>query len=316
MRWSLLFAFPQLFLGLNAVACCEENGADIVFILDNSSSMWSHRATIDPDTHDTTFWNANGACQSSASSNILSYMVQDTAFNRPPQSLNKSLPLLPFSQTSCREYAGDPYNERGVLIRNAIEYLAQTAPTSTAAVMGFAVAIENPQPPLQLNVVANVMQVKSMVRLDSVPATNYGPPLLLARNWLNDTSYIKTRKRAIVFISDGAPTDGNQGFNSVDSTMPPIYSIFLGKRSTPDTVYLKSLSDRSGGSFTRIDPSHPASMNSMMSTIIQQIATSIGRSSKIVANPRIGGKNADALGRLVTNKNRSAGFIMAPPVGQ
>jgi hypothetical protein len=263
----------------NAFTVSTGGSADIVFIYDNSGSMWSHRASIDTAAKDTSFWDATGC--NGASAGTVSYAVQDTAYNRPPQSLVKTIPLLS-NPPPCNERAGDPYNARGVVIRNAIRYLAQKAPTSTSGVVGFAQTTQFPQPPLQLNVVANVTQVTGMVRLDSVPTTNYAPPLTLAKTWLNDTSIIRNARQAIVFISDGNASDGAASMRLVDSTMPPIYSIFLGKQSTPDTARLKELSDTTHGLFFRVDPTKPAGIQVVMDSIIRKITeTSIPKSIAI-----------------------------------
>jgi hypothetical protein len=263
----------------NAFTVSTGGSADVVFIYDNSGSMWSHRATIDTAAKDTSFWDATGC--NGAGTGTVTYAVQDTAYDRPPQSLVKTIPLLS-TPTTCNERAGDPYNARGVVIRNAIRYLAQKGPTSTAGVVGFAQTTQSPQPPLQLNVPANVTQVTGMVRLDSVPTTNYAPPLSLAKTWLNDPAVIKNARQAIVFISDGNASDRDASLDLVDSTMPPIYSIFLGKIATPDTARLKRLSDTTGGLFFRVDPTKPAGIQVVMDSIIRKITeTSIPKSIAI-----------------------------------
>ena len=260
--------------------------ADVVFIYDNSGSMWSHRATIDSVAKDTTYWDAFN-CSGTAVGTV-NYAVQDTAYNRPPQSLLKTIPLLASTQTGCREYAGDPYNARGVVIRNAIRYLAQKAPASTAGSVGFALTSQFPQPPLQLNVAGNVTQVTGMVRLDSISTTNYAPPLSLAKTWLTDPTLIKNPRQAIVFISDGNASDGNASVNLVDSTMPPIYSIFLGKNPTPDTARLKQLSDLTRGLFFRVDPTKPAGIQVVMDSIIRKITETSVPKSIAITNTTIG----------------------------
>lgn len=270
----------------NAFTVSSGGSADVVFIYDNSGSMWSHRATIDSAAKDTTFWDATGCNQ--AGTGTVSYAVQDTAYARPPQSLVKTIPLLPSAQTACREYAGDPYNARGAVIRNAIKYLAQKAPASTAGSVGFAQTTQFEQPPLQLNDPANIALVTGMVRLDSVPSTNYAPPLRLAKGWLTDTSRIKNPRQAIVFISDGNPADGSATLALVDSTMPAIYSIFLGKVPTPDTANLKQLSDLTHGLFFRVDPSKPAGIQAVMDSIVRKITETSVPKSIVITNTTVG----------------------------
>jgi hypothetical protein len=214
--------------------------------------------------------------------------VQDTAYARPPQSLQKTIPLLPAAQTACREYAGDPYNARGTVIRNAIRYLAQKAPSSTAGAVGFAQSTQFEQPPVRLDDPAKVAQVSGMIRLDSIAGTNYAPPLRLAKSWLTDTAFAKNPKRAIVFISDGNASDGNAGPNLADSAMPPIYSIFLGKKPTRDTATLKQLSDLTHGLFFRVDPSKPAGIQAVMDSIIRKITQTAVPKSIAITNATVG----------------------------
>jgi hypothetical protein len=271
----------------NAFTVSSGGSADIVFIYDNSGSMWSHRAGIDSAKKDTTFWDATGC--NAAGTGTVTYAVQDTAFARPPQSLRKTIPVLSDSQSAaCREFAGDPYNARGAVIRNAIRYLAQKGPTSTAGAVGFAQVTQFEQPPLQLNSPANIATVTGMVRLDSIPTTNYAPPLKLAKTWLTDTSLIKNRKQAIVFISDGNASDGSASTNLVDSTMPAIYSIFLGKNPTPDTARLKQLSDLTHGLFFRVDPTKPAGIQAVMDSIIRKITETSVPKSIAITNSTLG----------------------------
>lgn len=270
----------------NAFTVSSGGSADIVFIYDNSGSMWSHRAAIDSAANDTTFWDATGC--NSAGVGTVTYAVQDTAYARPPQSLMKTIPLLSGAQASCREYAGDPYNARGAVIRNAIRYLSQKAPASTAGAVGFGQNTQFEQPLLALNDPANVAQVSGMIRLDSIPATYYAPPLRLAKSWLTDTGLAKNPRQAIVFISDGNPSDGNTALNLVDSSMPPIYSIFLGKVPTPDTANLKELSDLTRGLFFRVDPSKPAGIQAVMDSIIRKITETSVPKSVVITNSTVG----------------------------
>ncbi|MBW8890102.1 MAG: hypothetical protein JF616_20295 [Fibrobacteres bacterium] len=273
MFGALKFLLVSVFLpGCQESLQAQTAPSDIVFIYDNSGSMWTHSASIDSADQDTLFWSSSYACANTAS-DFISYAVQDTAYNyTAPQTLARTILLLPGNQV-CREYAGDPYNSRGVVIRNAIRYLAQIAPASTVGSVGFAGVIEFPQPPLPLNSSANVTQLLNMIRLDSLPSTSYGPPLTLAKSWLNDTSLAKNPKHAIVFISDGIAADGNAGLNAADPAIP-IYSIFLGKKPTPDTVSLKQLSNMTGGLFFRVDASKPAAIQVMLDSIIKAITES------------------------------------------
>src|SRR4051812_30644628 len=176
MFGALKFLLVSVFLpGCQESLQAQTVPSDIVFIYDNSGSMWSYAASIDSATHDTLFWDATSSC-SNTKSDFISYAVQDTAYDyASPQTLVRTIRLLSGNQV-CREYAGDPYNSRGVVIRNAIRSLAQIAPASTVGSVGFAQTTQFPQSPLPLNSPANITQLLGMIRLDSVPTTNYAPP--------------------------------------------------------------------------------------------------------------------------------------------
>src|SRR5690606_40505564 len=96
-------------------------------------------------------------------------------------------------------------------------------------------------------------------------------PLAQAKGWLTDANLIKTNKQAIIFISDGAPTDepgGRNGYLSlVDENMPPIYSVYLSEVSTRDTANLKELSDRTGGSLTRATAKDPPATRTILISV-------------------------------------------------
>lgn len=250
--------------------------ADIVFIFDNSGSMFANSAWIDSAANDTTYYNINNGCRS-----------QDTLGSFMMQNANSPLLVRKLkSNTGCSGYAGDPYEVRAQVIKSAIDYMAATSPTSTAGVTGFAEFTGHALPPVQLNTPANVKQVKDSAIIDSIGHTYYGPPLKLATDWLKNPALTKTNKHAIVFISDGAPEDGagrNGYLGSVDTTIP-IHSIFLGQVVTRDTANLKQLSDMTHGTFTRVNPRNIAAINQVMQGIIQSLIISTLPRSIEVAN--------------------------------
>jgi hypothetical protein len=260
----------------NAFAVKTSAEADVVFIFDNSGSMFAQAAWVNPATNDTMYYyNAQGCTDKTVTGTF--------TMN------NANVPLvcsMLASNVGCTNYSGDPYEVRANVIRAAIDYMAATSPTSTAAITGFAQTTMHELGPVQLNNPANVKQVKDSAIIDSIGATYYGPPILLANRWLNDASLTKTAKHAIVFISDGAPSDANgrnSYLNSVDLNIP-IYSIFLGQVSTPDTANLKQLSDMTGGTFNRVEPKNIAAINQVMQSIIQSLLVSTLPRSVEVSN--------------------------------
>jgi hypothetical protein len=244
--------------------------ADVVFIFDNSGSMVAQVAGVAPGTADTSFYYDAGGCASQGIKET--FVMQTSAVPKQLQMLN--------ANAGCRNYAGDPYMVRAQVVKTAIDYMAATSPTSTAGIMGFSAGTQHALAPLQLNVPANVARLKDSAIIDSVPHTYYGPPLVLATQWLHDRSLTKTAKQAIVFISDGAPEDRNYT-NGLDLGIP-IFSIYLAHAPTSDTANLKQLSDLTHGTFNRVDPKNPAAIQSVMQTIVQSLLlTTLPRSIEV-----------------------------------
>lgn len=234
-------------------------GADVVFIYDNSGSMFSRFAKVDSALNDTTFF-YEGGC-SNANSNIIGPMTYGTLVGpRNVTQLN--------SGTTCGGFAGDPYHARASVVTQGIEYLRTVSPNSTAGAVAFALNIAHQQPPLPLNVPGNADLVKASVVMDSLPSTNYAPPLQQANAWLNDAAIVKTAKKAIVFVSDGEPN--NQNYAQYVSTAIPIYTIGLGD-SSMNFPRMRELSTNSGGTFFRVSPDNITQMNEVMRQIIQAI---------------------------------------------
>lgn len=253
--------------------------ADIVFIYDNSGSMLPAYAHIDPSTRDTSFYFAvaedGSGCLSTEKAGSMTY--------RTLQGL-RTVPLLK-SGAGCRQFSGDPYLARGAVIRSAIDYMARISPTSTAGSVAFTTRTGYERRPLPLDIPERVDSVKAAVTLDTSGGTRYGPPLRLAREWLREEARKRTVQQAVVFISDGAPSDtagSGDYLLSVDADMPPIFSIFLGRAGMADTARLRHLSEVTGGDFARVDPGNVRAIEDVMHGIIRSLLiTTLPRSIAI-----------------------------------
>jgi hypothetical protein len=237
--------------------------ADVVFIYDNSGSMNAKFAYVDPITKDTVFHNELGGCLNTVTVGTVDF----TTLLGP-----RSIPRL-VSNTGCLYQSGDPFRSRGVVIKQALDYIQAVAPTSTAGAVGFTgpntpPAINYLQPPISLAMAGAVDKVKNNIILDTAGATDYGPPLLQSYAWLTDPSLIKTKKQAIVFISDGGP-DNLEYISSVNKDIP-IYSIFLGRPTAP-FAKLEELSQLTGGQFYLVNPKNVSEIHRVMSEIIKSI---------------------------------------------
>jgi hypothetical protein len=244
--------------------------ADIVFVYDNSGSMTADAAYIDPVKKDTVFYffDNNNTCKSNNTPDLatLTYQVRN--------GTTRTIPLFTKNTGCVANDPGDPYNARGEVIKDGIDFLATTSPTSTAGVVSFSDGVKYPHAPVAVNDKSAVAEVKATITLDTDGGTSYGPPLRQAKTWLNDPALIKTKKQAIVFISDGAPHDNYSGI--VDADMPPIYSIYLARAATPDTAKLLDLSTTTGGTFSRVNPNDPTAIDKVLKQIIAAITSNPG----------------------------------------
>jgi hypothetical protein len=242
--------------------------ADIVFVYDNSGSMTADAAYIAPGGKDTVFYffDNNNSCKNNPTNGDLTYKVRN--------GTTRTIPIFATNTGCVANDPGDPYNARGEVIKDGIDFLAETSPTSTAGVVSFSDGVKYPHAPVPVSDKAAVAEVKATVALDVDGGTSYGPPLKQAKAWLNDPALIKTKKQAIVFISDGAPHDTY--LNIVDGDMPPIYSIYLARAATPDTAKLQQLSQLTNGTFTRVNPNDPSAIDKVLKQIITAITTNPG----------------------------------------
>lgn len=242
--------------------------ADIVFVYDNSGSMTADAAYINGKDTVFYFFDNNNTCRNNNKPGLdsLTYKVRN--------GTTRKIPLFT-SNTGCvANDPGDPYNARGEVIKDGIDFLAETSPTSTAGVVSFSDGVKYPHAPVPVSDKAAVAEVKATIALDVDGGTSYGPPLKQAKAWLTDPALIKTKKQAIVFISDGAPHDSY--LSIVDENMPPIYSIYLARAATPDTAKLQELSQLTNGSFARVNPNDPSAIDKVLKQIITTITTNPG----------------------------------------
>ncbi len=283
--------------------------ADIVFIYDNSGSMTADAAYIDP-AGDTSFYylqynnNRGDACSQNPRAGTLTIPTKDGPV---------VIPKLTSNNGCINQVAGDPYNARGNVIRSGIDFLKTISSASTAGAIAFTDVVEYPQPILPVNVQANVDQVKAGIKLDTNGSTRYGPPLQLANQWLTDPALIKTKKQAIVFISDGAPQDNYARI--VDAGLPPVFSIYLARNASPDTAKLKDLSDQTGGTFTRVNPNDPAALDALLKSIISTITKNTAPKSVTVTNKTLAPPQVSRSTGSTANPDGSTGMQLDSIIG-
>jgi hypothetical protein len=286
----------------NAFTVVKPAGADIVFIYDNSGSMSAGAAKVNAVTADTAFYHID-AC-TAAPSTPLTYATL----------LGLRTIRLVDAAANCgtNSFAGDPYFARGKVIEKAIDYLVANSPTSTTGALSFASVVGNLRTPLQLSVAGNPDLVKNSIILDSIRNTNYVPALNQARTWLTDSAYVKNSKQAIVFLSDGEPTDGaalTTWLRNAGNKAIPIYTIALGDTNM-NFDRMREMSDTTKGAFYQIQPKNIALMNEVMTKIIQSITIPTVPQSIEVINSSFPTPMVSKSKSIVTNPDSSMSPVM------
>lgn len=253
--------------------------ADIVYIYDNSGSMLASHAYVDSVRKDTTFYYNNGGCSGSDFGTV-SYMTWNATGTA--QVLRNITRLS--SPSGCANLAGDPYNSRSRAFYLGIQEQASRAPQSTAGSIGFDGSTHPVIRPLRLNTPSNVASALGGINTAFSGGTSYGPPMDTAKNWLSNSSITPNPKKAIIFLSDGRPTDGYTAPPS--GSQPPVYGIFLG-RPRSDTAILSQMSKNTGGKFYLIPPDDPDSLKSVVAAILNIVLLEYSPQSASVTNSSI-----------------------------
>jgi hypothetical protein len=291
--------------------------ADIVFIYDNSGSMTADAAYIDPVTGDTSFYylqwsrsNGPDACSQNPKLPDMTYKTRLGMNTIMRLASNKGCEPAPGSRNEGQA-AGDPYYARGEVVKAGIDFLFETAPTSTAGAIAFTAETAYEQKPLPVSTSKDL--VKAKIDLDTNGSTEYGPPLKLANTWLDNPAIIKTKRQAIVFISDGSP---NNPYDDVlNSGLPPVYSIYLSKATTKDTANLKELSTKTGGTFNRVNPNDPDAIDAVMKTIISTITKSTLPKGTTITNKSLSPAQVSKSTGVIANPDGSVGMTLDSIIG-
>lgn len=279
--------------GFSLCESSEQSGgqADIVYVMDQSGSMGIKYIWISPDLRDTVYLQSEQNC-GYTNADLTGFGSITIPNDAGVRNINRVNPAKP--PTTCNSFSGDPYTQRGIAFKEAIDFQAARAPKSTAGFMGFAANVINPIRPLVLNVTANVNRLKGAMTPSLNNSTNYRAPLDTAKKWLLTPAISPNPTKAVIFLSDGQPTypdndvDGylkvlDAAYPQMPGAMPPVFGIFMG-RPTADTVKLADLSKRTGGQFWLIPPSRPDSLKAVVAHILNVILRQYQPSSAVVTN--------------------------------
>ncbi len=182
-------------------------------------------------------------------------------------------------------------------VETSIQQLYDLSPASTAGYIGFAngncdgtgpkgVKKILVSPLLQLNQGGNFAALKALATSYTPDdydcgsrnqgGTNYYAVLNQSKTYLSPP-HVKTPRQAIIFVSDGEPTGNNAqlteynqtyGANVANPDLPPVFSIFIGKGNGAP---LRSLSERSGGTFYAVASGDNAKLQQAMRDIVNQV---------------------------------------------
>lgn len=272
-------------------------GTDIVYIVDQSGSMWNkYILPLDSDTIG--FYECNSANFSS------------TTFDT---FRGNSVTVIPRSDSAMAmqrcKVSGDIYEQRGLVVQEAIKLQAEMSPGSQAAWISFGNEFE-PSGLVDLSDSAATARLVSDVKADKLGGTNYEEPLAWARLLLQGgvrerddsaRSGSKNRRKAIIMISDGEPndapgyldalskdawaysSDGTEYWTVAGDSAPPIYGFFLSNLVRPGGA-LEKLADTTGGEFHQIPPSRPDSLRKVMAHVLGNIVAAKRPDSLRIAN--------------------------------
>lgn len=279
--------------GFSLCESSEESGgqADIIYVMDQSGSMGIRYIWISPDLRDTVYLESAANCgyENADLNGFGTITLPNDAGVRQVNRVNPDKP-----PTRCTSFSGDPYTQRGIAFKQAIDFQAARAPRSTAGYMGFAANVIDPIRPLILNVPANVNRLKAAMAPKLQNSTNYKAPLDTAKKWLLTPAISSNPTRAVIFLSDGQPTTPSNNpdaylevlsatYPAMPGAMPPVFGIFMG-RPTADTAKLADLSRRTGGQFWLIPSSRPDSLKAVVERILNVILRQYQPSSAVVTN--------------------------------
>ena len=313
--------------GFSLCESSEQSGgqADIAYVMDQSGSMGINFVWISADKTDTLFLESTAGCATLRNADANGFgtlTIPNDAGTRQVPILNPA--KLP---TGCSSFSGDPYTQRGIAFKGAIDFQAARAPNSTAGFIGFAANVINVVRPLVLSTPANINRVKAAMTPSLNNGTNYSAPLDTAKRWLLTPAVAPNPTKAVIFLSDGLPTAPSNNpdayldvlsatYPGMPGTMPPVYGIFMGKPSA-DTVKLADLSKRTGGIFFLIPPSRPDSLKTVVERVLNVILRQYNPNTASVTNNSIAPAQVGQAGPLDFTRQPDGHWAMTldKPVG-
>jgi hypothetical protein len=267
--------------------------ADIVYVNDQSGSMKLDYVWISPDGMDTVWLQGiDSNCPNVYNNADRTNHGRITVLNQSGEREVNKLNPAKDPRTRCNNHwSGDPYSQRAIALKGAIDYQAQRAPESRAGYLGFSTGLEGAASPRQLNSQGNIDAVKQHIDIRNEGYTNYATALDQAKKWLTNPTLSPNPTKAVIFVSDGKPYPNETAHLAVLSptygpapgSMPPVYGIFLGVPRA-DTLRLAELSVQTGGRFFLIPPDRPDSLKAVVERILNIILRQYQPNAATVTN--------------------------------
>jgi hypothetical protein len=277
----------------------ESGDADIVYLMDNSGSMWTGEDN-----------NGYSSCAGDP------FLMRDDII-KEGMALQQQLA----NQTSAGFVPFDANNQ--IQNNNLVEPLdlSERNPQSAANLQQ-----------IQSNVVTGTRNNQNdpcesnrdaYKKVSATRATAWSNPLKKVEEWVqSDPILSKSSNKAVVLVSDGAITDWQEVKRmALEGRVPPVYGIHLGYRlnrnGDPDVAsrQLDTLSQLTGGRFYRVDPDDVNTMRQVMELIVRQVAANPLARKVTVTNQSLVPPQQSVSVALTANPDGSMGVVLDSVLG-
>lgn len=281
-------------IGQDGLALCtptyvQTMSADIVYIIDNSTSMSSGAFWVNPTDNDTTWFmdNCSGPADTSAGRwvhlRLRHYGGTSGADSLGIDSLYEFYGATrAASGTSRCQESNEPYTMRFQSVRVALDYQAHFDPASSAGVIYFNGAVRQRFPMRTLGPVPLKGLLDSVGLYPEATSTLWAPPFDTARKWLSQVS--SGRNKVIILVSDGEPTDDDRYPRLLDTTgATPIYGIYLGGANEATPELDRVTRDTKGRKFV-VPPDRPDSLEGVIKSIVASVTRKDAPTATTITN--------------------------------
>jgi len=291
-------------IGKEGLAFCastssQKLSSDIVYVVDNSTSMVAWGYWVSADGKDTS-WYSPGC---SGSSTISGAPLLRPRHRAGADGWDTVQHIGGASKPACEE-ANDPYSMRAEAVRQALLFQASFDSSAQAGVLQFNSQVRSPHRMRDLRR-SNLAFLEDTVGLiPAISGTNWYYPLDTALQWLAANK--GTRSQAIILISDGEPNANVAEYRALVGRdgAPPVYGIYLGQSAdlTPELDYVTSTT--AGAKFV-VPPDRPDSLQGVINAIVAQVTK---RTS--VSGARLGNLTNGQWSRSLTVTDEAARTIL------